>query len=187
MTGRKKRSFLGQFLGDRDVAAVSHSSSYLIRRLLGHLDPANTRLLVELGPGDGVATKALLAVLPKDARLLAIEKNPGFAADLAVLGDPRLEVIQGDARRLQEILNEKGIGSADAVIASIPFTYLSRSERHALVRSAKMLLKPEGRFIIFHQYSRLMAPYVRQAFPRVRIEFEPLNIFPCFLIDSRNQ
>ncbi len=182
----KKRSFFGQYLSDHDIAAVSPSSSHLIRRLIRHLDPANSRIVVELGPGDGAATKALLAAMPKDSRYLAIEKNHDFAADLAGLGDPRLDIIEGDARRLQDILKEKGIGSVDAVIASIPFTYLNKAERRALVRSVKMLLKPEGRFVIFHQYSPLMVPYVKQAFGRVKVEFEPLNLFPCFLIDSRN-
>jgi len=186
MPKEKKKRFINALLKDRDIAAISRSSPILIRHLIRHLDLPNIKVIVELGPADGVATKPILKKLPPDARLIALEKNHDFAATLRALQDKRLEVVEDDARRLKKILGARGISTVDAVIASIPFTYLSKSERRELVSSVKNLLKPGGVFIIFHQYSPLMLPYMKKAFRRVGLEFEPLNLFPCFLIIGRD-
>jgi len=186
MTAAKTKSFIAAFLGDRNVAAVSPSSPRLVRRLMRHLDLPRTKILVELGPAYGVATRPILAALPAEARLLAVETNRGFAAALKTVDDPRLTVIEDDARRLPAIMAERGVDAADAVIASIPFTYLSQDERRALVAAAKKILKPGGVFVIFHQYSLLMLPYVKKEFSQVKAEFELLNVFPCFVIEGRN-
>jgi len=185
MATETKQPFVTALITDRNVAAISRSSPFLIRRLLRRLDLKNIRTLVELGPADGVATRPILQALSPEARLLAIENNHGFAEALKKTADPRLEVIEGDARRLPEYLKQRGLTGVDAVIASIPFTYLSKEERFALVAAAKEALQPGGVFIIFHQYSWLMKPYVDKIFGKSWLEFEPLNIFPCFLMIGR--
>lgn len=182
MSAKLKQPFVTALIADRNVAAISRSSPYLIGRLLRHLDLENIRTLVELGPADGVATKPILRALAPEARLLAIESNPGFAQALKKTADSRLEVVEGDARRLPDHLRERGLESVDAIIASIPFTYLSENERSELVANAKKALKPGGVFIIFHQYSWLMRPYVKRVFGQCSLEFEPLNVLPCFMM-----
>lgn len=182
MPKEKKKKFISAWLKDRDIAAISRSSPILIRHMLRHLDLPNIKLLLELGPADGVATKPILRGLPPDARLIAFEKNSEFATELRALPDKRLEVVEDDARRLRKALEARGASGFDAAVASIPFTYLSDAERRELVSSVKKLLKPGGVFIIFHQYSPLMLPYMKKIFRKVRLEFEPLNLFPCFLI-----
>lgn len=177
---KKKVSFFREFLKDRHVAAVSPSSPHLMKRLLKRIDPAAVSLLVELGPGDGVAMRAILPRLGKDARYVAIERNPSFAAALQDV-DPRATVIQGRAQDLEKLL-PGDVGRADAVIASIPFTYLKKDERDAVVASAKRMLRPGGTFVVFHQYSPLMVPYLAKRFEEVHVEFEALNVFPCFLM-----
>lgn len=176
-----KHGFLSAYLKDHGVAAIQPSSPFLVRRLLRKLAPAGLKMVVELGSGPGVATRPLLAELPTDCRYVAIERNPSFATELRLINDPRLDVVEGDARQVRAILNERGIGQVDAVISSIPCTYLSHQERHALLGAVEDILSPHGVFIVFHQYSPLMRPYLRKHFRRVRTEFEPLNVFPCFL------
>ncbi|HTK05483.1 MAG TPA: methyltransferase [Candidatus Eisenbacteria bacterium] len=178
---KQKISFFREFLADRNVAAISPSSPHLMKRLLKRLDLAGTETLVELGPGDGVAMRAILPKLPPDARYVAIERNPNFAAALRLRPDRRAEIIQGRAQDLEKLL-PADIGKVDAVIASIPFTYLKKEERRAVVASAKRMLRPGGIFVVFHQYSPLMVPYLAKEFDEVHVEFEPLNVFPCFLM-----
>jgi len=186
MNPDQKQPFVTALMADHNVAAISRSSPYLIRRLLRRLDLKNIKTLVELGPADGVATRPILKALPPDARLIAIERNRGFARSLARTADDRLRVIEGDGRHLPAHLRESGLVQVDAVIASIPFTYLSKDDRRELVIDVKRSLKPGGVFIIFHQYSWLMLPYVKQIFGECRLEFEPLNVFPCFMIVAHN-
>jgi phospholipid N-methyltransferase len=180
--------YLRQYIGDKDVGALHRSSPYLVRRLIRCLRPAGIRTLVEFGPGPGVATRPLLAALPADARYVAIEKNPAFLAALrSSIADPRLDAVEGDACQVREILTTRGIGSADAVIASIPFSFLTKEARAGLVAAVESLLADDGDFVIFHQFSTLMLPLVKERFGRVRVLFEPRNIMPCFLIHCRKK
>jgi phospholipid N-methyltransferase len=180
----KKTPFFREFLRDRNVAAVSPSSPHLMKRLAKNLDLPAIRRIVELGPGEGVAVRALLPKLSEEARYVAIERNPNFVSRLKKTKDHRFTVIQGRAQDLRRIVAHAD-GKVDAVIASIPFTYLKKDERTALVTEAKRLLRPGGTFIVFHQYSPLMVPYLAKEFPDVHVEFEPLNILPCFLMRVR--
>jgi phospholipid N-methyltransferase len=177
--------FIKEFIKDRNVAAISPSSSRLIKRLLRHLRPERIKTIVELGPGPAVATRPILNALGRNARYIAIERNAKFAALVRRIADPRLEVVEGDARKLREILAARDLTSVDAVIASIPFTYLKKHERTALIAAAHEALAPGGDLIVFHQYSPLMVSTMAKMFGKVKVEFEALNLFPCFLLHAK--
>jgi phospholipid N-methyltransferase len=184
----KQPGYLRQYIGDKDVGALHPSSPYLVRRLIGCLRPGAVRTLVEFGPGPGIVTRPLLEALPAGARYVAIEKNPAFLAALrSSIADPRLEVVEGDACAVREILAARGIASVDAVIASIPFSFLQMEARVGLIEAVASLLADDGDFVIFHQFSTLMRPVVKERFARVRVLFEPRNIMPCFLIHCRKR
>lgn len=182
-----KPGYFRQYVSDKDVAALHPSSRFLVRRLVGCLRGRPVRTIIELGPGPGIATRALLDVLPSDGRYVAIEKNPVFLEALAEIADPRLERVGGDARAFGAILDEKGVGTVDAVVASIPFSFLSEAERTGLVEAIHSRLAEDGDFVIFHQFSTLMAKRARRSFPEVKTLFEPRNIFPCFLVHCRKK
>ena len=144
--------------------------------------------MVELGPGPGIATLPILEALPDGARYFAIEKNPAFLAALrGASPDRRLHAIEGDACDVREILAGQGVRRADAIIASIPFSFLKKEQRERLVDDIGAVLADDGDFVIFHQFSRLMLPLVKERFPHVRVLFEPRNIMPCFLIHARKR
>lgn len=182
---RKKVSFLKEFLKDHYVAAVQPSSPHLMRRLLKRLDLDAAKLVIELGPGDGVAMRAILPKLAADARYVAIERNANFVAALRGGGlDARATLLEGRAQELDRML-PGDVGKADAVIASIPFTYLKKDERRTVLAAVKKMLRPGGMFVIFHQYTPLMVPYLAKEFDEVKVEFEALNILPCFMMTVR--
>lgn len=184
----QKSGYIRQYVADKDVGALHPSSRFLVRRLMGCLRPERTRTMVELGPGPGIATFPILGALPDSARYIAIEKNPAFLAALrTTASDERLRVIEGDACDVREILAGLGVGTADAVIASIPFSFLKKEQRERLVDDVDAVLADDGDFVIFHQFSRLMLPLVKERFARVRVLFEPRNIMPCFLIHCRKK
>ncbi|MBP7126026.1 ribosomal RNA small subunit methyltransferase A [Myxococcota bacterium] len=66
------------------------------RRIVEALDPRPGDTVLEIGPGPGALTRHLV---PRCGRLLLLEKDPRFVADLRDrYGDsPRVEVIEGDA------------------------------------------------------------------------------------------
>jgi phospholipid N-methyltransferase len=184
----QKPGYIRQYIGDKDVGALHPSSRFLVRRLLRCLRPERITTIVEFGPGPGIATRPILDALPKDARYIAIEKNPAFLAALrSSIIDPRLEVVEGDACAVREILAARGIAGADAVIASIPFSFLKKEQRAGLVDAVSSLLTDDGDFVIFHQFTPMMRPLAKRVFPRVSVQFEPRNIMPCFLIHCRKK
>jgi phospholipid N-methyltransferase len=180
----KSIAYVSSYLKDLRVAALAPSSPRLIARLVRHLKQAEPQFVVELGPGDGVATREVLAMLPPNGELIVIERNPEFAAALRKWTDSRLRVIEGDATQVATMLGDR-LGKADAIIASIPFTYLTPDARLAVVEAAHRLLRPEGTIIVFHQYSTLMRPILRKVFGKVQTEFEPRNVMPAYLLAAK--
>lgn len=184
----RKPSYLRQYVSDRDVGALHPSSRFLVRRLIRCLRPSSIGILVEFGPGPGVSTRPIFDVIPESARYIAIEKNPVFlASPRSAIPDPRLMAVEGDARSARDILSGLGITKADAVIASIPFSFLSKDERAAMIDTVYSVLTDDGDFVVFHQFSLLMRSLLKERFPRVRVLFEPRNVFPCFLVHCRKQ
>mgnify|MGYP001604136473 CR=1 FL=1 len=181
---KKKVSFFKEFLKDHHVAAVQPSSPHLMRRLLKRLDLEQAKFVIELGPGEGVAMRAILPKLASDARYVAIERNPTFVIALRNGLDPRASVLEGRAQDLETLLPDD-IGRTDVVVASIPFTYLKKDERRAVVSSVKKMLRPGGTLVVFHQYTPLMVPYLAKEFDEVKVEFEALNVLPCFMMSVR--
>lgn len=174
--------FAKAIMTDRDVAAVSPSSGFLVRRVMRQLRLSPGCRVLEFGPGPGVITLPLLRLLPSDAHLTVVEKNPGFAASLRAVGDRRLKVLEADARDPWSVFLASLGGRPDIVLASIPFSYLTPDERRSFVASARESLAAGGQLVIFHQYSPLMYRYMKEKFGDVHVSFEPLNILPCFVL-----
>jgi phospholipid N-methyltransferase len=132
----------------RQVAAVAPSSRELAARMVDEVPPGAHRV-IELGPGTGVMTEALLARgLPPDG-LLAVELDPALHDTLRVRF-PLLRLVQGDARHLDALASEFAApGEVDAVISSLGLLGMDEADRGAVLSAAFKLLRPDGRFIQF--------------------------------------
>jgi phosphatidylethanolamine/phosphatidyl-N-methylethanolamine N-methyltransferase len=184
----RKPSYVRQYIADKDVGALHPSSRFLVRRLIRCLRPEAIGTIVELGPGPGIATRPILDALPAGARYIAIEKNPAFLAALkSSITDPRLCVVEGDACSVREILASQGVEAVDAVIASIPFSFLTKEQRSGLIEAVGTVLADDGDFVIFHQFTPLILSLVKKRFPQVKVRFELRNIMPCFLLHCRKK
>ena len=72
-------AFLRGFLErPKEVGSIIPSSRWMERRITRTAEIATAKLAIELGPGTGGTTKALLQAMAPDAKLLAIEINPDF-------------------------------------------------------------------------------------------------------------
>src|SRR3546814_3035489 len=60
------------------VGSIVPSSDRLIRKMLGPVDWANTKLFVEYGPGVGTFCRSILERMAPDAQFIAIDTNPDF-------------------------------------------------------------------------------------------------------------
>ncbi|MEV8547554.1 methyltransferase domain-containing protein [Streptomyces sp. NPDC051572] len=147
--------FLRRPLMTGAVAASSRRLAYAMTESIG-LEKA--RLVVELGPGTGVFTDAILARLAPDARLVAIELNPVLAARLsATRRDTRLAVKQGSAAELATTVGEP----ADAVVSGLPWTVMPREQRKHILDAVAEVLRPGGHFTTFAYLHAAWTPPAR--------------------------
>jgi len=172
-------AFLREFLSrPLAVASVVPSSVFLEQRVVRAAAAADARVVVELGPGTGGTTRALLQALPAQARLLAIESNPHFCARLRRrIADPRLVVQEGSAVDLKAHLARWGVLTADAVISGIPFSTLPIDAAQGVAASIEASLAPGGRFVAY----QLRAHVAACAAPHLgapQVEWEWRNLPP---------
>ena len=80
------------------VGSVIPSSRYLERRVVRAARLATAQLVVELGPGTGGTTRAILRALPADAKLLSIEINPDFLPMLRAIARSAADRARGQRR-----------------------------------------------------------------------------------------
>ncbi len=168
----------GFFEKPKEVGSIIPSSRWMERRITRTADLAHTELAIELGPGTGGTTRALLAALPPHAKLLAIEINPDFC-DLIErsIDDPRLIVHQGSAAEIPEALVKHDLGSPDVVLSGIPFSTMPRSLGLAILRSVRASLKPGGRFVAY-QFRDVVHTLGKQVFGPASVQLELLNVPP---------
>lgn len=174
--------FLQGFLRrPRQVASVVPSSRFLERRVADLATVSAAQTVVELGPGTGGTTRALLAAMPPYSSLLSIEINPDFISALRAIDDDRLTVHHGNAERLPELLRQYALDSADAIVSGIPFSFLGSDARRRVVESVWSALTPGGRFVAYQvcgQIQTIAEPLFGQA--RVAVEFlnfPPLRVY----------
>lgn len=159
------------------VGSVVPSSRFLERRLVKIADVGRARTVVELGPGTGGTTRALLAAMPSEARLLSIELDPHFVALLAAIRDRRLTVHLGHAEAIGEALAQHRLPPPDVVVSGIPFSTIAPAAGIGIVRAVKDCLAPGGRFVAYQLRDRVGA-LGRTVFGKPRVELELLNVPP---------
>lgn len=172
--------FLGFMRHPRLVASVVPSSRFLTRRLARFVVSSKAGVVVELGPGIGGTTRALLEALPEQSRLLAIEINPDFIPRLRCESDPRLIVHSGCAERIREALEQYGLGRPDLVISGIPFSTMPVTLGRSILDAVWSSLKPGGRFIAY-QVSNRIAKLGRDLLGKPETDVALLNVPPMRL------
>ena len=160
------------------VGSFFQSSPRLVARIVESIDWERARTVVEYGPGVGTITTALLARLPRDGRLIAIEMNPEFVNVLeGSIDDSRFVVEAGSAADVADALRRAHRPQADVIVSGIPFSTMSEHDRSATVAATRDALAPGGRFVVY-QYSRKVLPLLRRHFSRVDTAIEWRNGLP---------
>jgi phospholipid N-methyltransferase len=179
-------SYFKVFMDDKGVASVTPSSKFIVERVLKAMDLRNTKYIIEYGAASGPVTRGILAQMPPDARLIAIELNEKLFEQLkADIKDPRMIPVCGDVRRIKDIAREHGFpeGQVDAITSGIPFAFLSGRGRHELLRDTHDLLKPGGRFVPYQVTTHLVG-LLDEYFRKVKTQFEIRNIPPHFVFTA---
>lgn len=164
------------------VASVWPSSRKLVNTIADRECIRSAKTIVDLGPGMGGTTKAILRHAAVDCRVLAIEKTSDFIAPLESFNDARLTVHEGDAVELRRILKTHKMSSPDVIISGIPFSALPFKAAKSIIKSIHRELDDGGVFIAYQLRSDV-ADYARDRFGEpeskswVLWNLPPLRIF----------
>ncbi|MBV6659064.1 MAG: methyltransferase domain-containing protein [Devosiaceae bacterium] len=152
--GRFFRQWAGNPLA---VGAITPSGPDLARAMANYIEPSLPGPIVELGPGTGVVTKAILARGVETAKLTSVEYASDFT-DLLRKRFPAITVVQGDAYDLHGCLGAAETPLA-AIVSSLPLFTQPTDKRRALVLEGLERLAPGAPFI---QFSYALVPPVRE-------------------------
>jgi phosphatidylethanolamine/phosphatidyl-N-methylethanolamine N-methyltransferase len=149
------------------VGAVAPSGRFLARTMARYVDIDSPGPVVELGPGTGPVTEALVARGVDPARLVLVEFNPVFCRLLRTRY-PQATVVQGDAYSLKRLLETTLREPSAAVVSSLPLLTKPIKTRLRLISDAFALLRPDAPFIQF-TYS-MTTPPIPKGLSGVRTE-----------------
>ena len=171
-------AFLKGFLRDpRDVGSVIPSSRFLERRMVRMAGVAQAESVIELGPGTGGTTRAILAAMPALATLLAIELDPMFADHVRTIDDRRLIVHQGSAEHLAELIAAHRLRPPNAILSGIPFSTMPEDVGTRIIEAIRDVLAPGGCFVAY-QFRGAVADRARPILGEPEVSPEFLNIPP---------
>ena len=148
------------------MGAVMPSGRPLARTMAQYVDVDDKGPVVELGPGTGAITSALIDRGIDQRRLVLVEYNPGFCA---LLRDryPQARIVQGDAYRLRDTLWNVLSAPASAVVSGLPLVMKPMLTRVRLIRDAFAALGPHAPFI---QFTYSVVPPIPKSLPGVSTE-----------------
>ena len=146
------------------VGAVMPSSRLLARTMAQYVDVRSEGPVVELGPGTGAITNALIEHGVDQKRLVLVEYNPGFCALLRERY-PQAKVVQGDAYKLRDSLVLPT--PAAAMVSGLPLVTKPMITRLRLIRDAFAALAPGAPFV---QFTYSVVPPIPKSLPGVSTE-----------------
>ncbi len=137
------------------VASVTPSSRSLARLITREIDPRSGPVL-ELGPGTGVFTRALIERGLREEDLVLVESGPDFAAVLKARF-PASTILSIDAARLADGHSEipAGIGAA---VSGLPLLSMPTRKVMAILSGIFLHMRPGGHLYQFTYGPRCPIP-----------------------------
>src|SRR5579862_2906973 len=130
------------------IGAVTPSGRILARAMARYVDPASDGPIVELGPGTGPVTEALVEAGVAPSRLVLVEFNSAFCRILRSRY-PDATLVQGDAYSMRRLLEALLLQPAAAVVSGLPLVTKPIKERLRLIRDSFDLMVPGAPFVQF--------------------------------------
>jgi phospholipid N-methyltransferase len=132
---------IGALTDFQAVSSLTPSSASLARAIAEKVDIKRDGLIIELGPGTGVVTRALLARDVAPHRRLLIESGAHFTKFLSTLF-PSIAICQGDALSFEKYLPPKA--RTAAIVSGLPLLSVDLRTRQAFIGRALACQDEEG-------------------------------------------
>jgi len=179
--------FLEKFLRSPiRTGAVAPSSAELAERITSDIGLEEAGTIVELGPGTGAFTGAIVKRRREGARLVAVELDPNFARRVQERF-PEVKVLNIHAEDLPQHLGDTPC--VDSVVSGLPWAAFDSDLQGRILRSVCSVMRPGGRFATFaYAHASWLPP--GQRFRRLldasfsKVELTPVvwkNLPPAFV------
>lgn len=133
----------------KSIGAAAPSGRSLARLMSKQVEPQGDGLVVELGAGTGVITRALLAHGVDPARLLVVELDPALVA-VVNRKLPQVKVVCANARALRQTLAAVAPHRpVDTIISSLPLLAMPNRLRWRILLECHHSLNEQGHLIQF--------------------------------------
>lgn len=130
------------------IGSVTPSGKALSRAMARQVDPRGDGPVIEVGPGTGPVTQALIEHGIAEERLVLVEYSAEFV-NLLRKRFPKARVIRGDAYALKTTLAGLIDRPAAAVVSSLPLILKPEAQRLLILRQAFDLMAPGAPFVQF--------------------------------------
>ena len=140
------RFFKGWIDKPRAVGSIVPPSAVTARKMASVVDPDSGLPVLELGPGTGVITRAILEAGVKPENLWSIEYSQDFVEHLR-RDYPGVNIVQGDAFDLDATLGERRGMKFDSIVSGVPLLNFPVPQRVAYVEDLLDRIPP-GRPIV---------------------------------------
>jgi phosphatidylethanolamine/phosphatidyl-N-methylethanolamine N-methyltransferase len=191
MTTTRVRKSLGEKFGDeirffrgwidkpRTVGSIVPTSSITARRMASVIDLSSNLPVLELGPGTGVITRAILARGVKPENLWSVEYSSDFVEHLRDVF-PAANIVEGDAFDLDSSLPDQNM-MFDCAISGVPLLNFPVERRVSYVKGILDRLPP-GRPLVQFTYGPLSpVPQRRGDYTIEHFDFIVRNLPPAQL------
>jgi phosphatidylethanolamine/phosphatidyl-N-methylethanolamine N-methyltransferase len=145
--------FKGWIDKPKTVGSIVPTSSITARKMASIVNPKSGLPVLEVGPGTGVITRAILAQGVKPENLYAVEYSTDFVRHLRGLY-PGVNIIEGDAFNLNATLGDKRDMVFDSVVSGVPLLNFPVTQRIAYIESLLDRI-PAGRPVVQLTYGPL--------------------------------
>ena len=145
---------------------------------VAHAHAGKDGLVVELGPGTGSVTRALLAAGISEEHLVLVERDRCFHAWLEA-HFPKTKVLHSDARQFDRVLPDGEAGRVSTVVSSLPLNSLRRCARDEIVRAAFRVLANDGCLVQYSYGVPCPLPCEALGLTGERLAFAAANLPPA--------
>jgi phosphatidylethanolamine/phosphatidyl-N-methylethanolamine N-methyltransferase len=151
--GDELRFFKGWMKNPKNVGSIIPTSDVMARRMASVVDVGSGLPVLELGPGTGVITQAILQRGVAPELIYCVEYSAEFAKKLRQDFE-RVNIVEGNAFDLETTLGDARALAFDCVVSALPLLSFPKALRISLIKD---LLKriPAGRPVVQFSYGPL--------------------------------
>jgi phospholipid N-methyltransferase len=125
--------------------------------MVSNIDLPKAKAIVELGPGTGVFTKAIIEKMSTDTTFFTIERNQDIYEHFTKMF-PKVKTYNRCASEILDIMKEENVKKLDAVISGLPWASFPPSAQDSILNAVSESLKPNGSFVTFAYLQGFLLP-----------------------------